>query len=594
MVTAISFFGLFVVLVTEVLGALHLIARGPVTIMWACVTAIALVLGRGRIPSFRRRAISLETGVLAAIAVITLLLGITNPPWHPDTTTYHVPRILHWIQNSTLDPYPTHIDRQIWIGAGAEYFVLHLRIIAGSDRVLTLVQWLSFIGIAPLVSLIARELGASRRGQAFAALFALTMPMAITQATGAQPDLFASLWLCVAVALLLRIRRRGLAATSWVDALAFGSAAGIAVLAKAVNALYLLPFVVWALIDLLRARRLRRLAALAGLAFLPTLAVNAGHVHRNMLVWGNPLGAHAGYGVANEIISPASVASNVIRNLSLHAKSGFDTWNDFLYMGIVKAHTLLGISHDDRRTTYGQTHFSVPQKVEDEGISGNRWHLVIIAAAVVLAWRRRDRLSLVFLGCVAAGALMFAAYLKWQPWNSGFHLPLFVVSAGAVAAILEKSLSERRLRQAGWFLLAFAMFPLFRNEVLPVVGRTPVFTVPYETRLTRIWEHGGRLRAAADLIASSECRLIGLVWHRAAPEYPVWKLMEARAKGPVEIRHVSVTNETRRFASARDRSFQPCALISLTLDGSPSPRIPPGYRVAQADPFMTVWLKTQL
>ncbi len=164
MVTAISFFGLFVVLMTEVLSALHLIARGPVAIMWALVAVAALLSGRLRIPVIPRPAMSLEKAALATIAAITLLLGITNPPWHPDATTYHLPRILHWIQNGNLEPYPTHIDRQIWIGAGAEYFLLHLRLIAGSDRVVTLIQWLSFVGLVPVVSLLAREHGASRRG----------------------------------------------------------------------------------------------------------------------------------------------------------------------------------------------------------------------------------------------------------------------------------------------------------------------------------------------------------------------------------------------------------------------------------------------
>ncbi|MGK2961542.1 MAG: hypothetical protein ACSLFK_05255 [Gemmatimonadaceae bacterium] len=79
LVAAISFFGLCVVLLTEFLGALHLIARGPVTILWALAAAVALVVNRGRTPALPRLQLSIETATLAAIATITLLLGITKP-----------------------------------------------------------------------------------------------------------------------------------------------------------------------------------------------------------------------------------------------------------------------------------------------------------------------------------------------------------------------------------------------------------------------------------------------------------------------------------------------------------------------------------
>ncbi len=602
-IKAIPFFGLLTVALTEALSFFYLLERGPVIVAWISIAAVVTLLGRklrrhspshypdplSRI-NFRERALRPEPIALITILAVTLVLGLITPPKHPDATTYHLPRVLHWIQNATLRPYPTNIDRQVWIGAGHEYFLVNLRLIAGTDRIAPLIQWMSFVGLLPAVTVIARELGAGRHGQWFAALFAVTLPIAVTQASGVQVDIFASFWLCVTVALLLRIRRTGADAATWVDALATGGAAGLAILAKAVNVLYLAPFVIWILISLSRRYRPARVLGLAALAMLPMFAVNVPQVQRNIGVWNNPLGASDEYGLANEIITPATIASNVIRNLGTHANSRFDSWNRLVYDGVAGIHKGLGISHDDRRTTYGSRAYAIPLKIEDEGVSTNRYHLLIIITAIFLAWRRKLRPAFYFLGCVVIGALVFSTYLKWQLWHTRLHMPLFIVSAGAVAAILEQSVSERKLRLLGLFLLLAAIPPLFRNGFAPVISRRPVFTVPYEERVFLDHAQAVALPKAADLIAKSGCARVGLVWERSTAEYPVWNLMRSRTHTDIEIRHMLVNNETRHMSSERDKLFMPCAIIS-------SPRqlyrmiVPPaGFTPAMTSNGYTVWL----
>ena len=55
--------------------------------------------------------------------MLSLLLGIvalTAPPNTWDSMTYHMPRVEHWIENRNVEPYPTHILRQLSLGPGAE------------------------------------------------------------------------------------------------------------------------------------------------------------------------------------------------------------------------------------------------------------------------------------------------------------------------------------------------------------------------------------------------------------------------------------------------------------------------------------------
>ena len=108
--------------------------------------------------------------------------------------TYHLPRVMHWIQNRTVAHYPTHNLRQISFLPGAAYIVTHLQILAGSDRFANCVQWLSLVGSIFGVSLITKKL-VGEQAQWISLLLCASIPMAIAQSTTTQIDLVTSFWL---------------------------------------------------------------------------------------------------------------------------------------------------------------------------------------------------------------------------------------------------------------------------------------------------------------------------------------------------------------------------------------------------------------
>jgi hypothetical protein len=586
-----AFFGLTLVTLTEALSAADALNRPAVSIAWLVILTFAayrwLRYNRARDPraSPVRPALTTEEGwwiaAFAAILGITLSLALISAPNAADSASYHMPRVLRWIQDGTLAPFPTYVTRQIWIGPGHELFTLNLVLLAGTDRVANLVEWGAFAASAVIVSLIARELGAARRGQLFAALFALTLPMSITQASGAQVDMFASFWLCCAVALMLRVRRIGLEGTGLSTAVALGAAVGIACLSKATNALYIAPFAIWIVAATARIG-FRRLVLLGSAATVVALAVNAGPMLRNERVFGSPLGPRDHVDVVNETFTPGVLVSNVVRNATLHFNAYSPVWNDALYLGVAKLHRALGMDVNDPRSTYKLGRFVIITKREDEGVAGNPIHLLLIISAFGSLLRRRPRSpATILLGCVLAGALIFCLFIKWQLWHARLHLPLFVVSAGAVAVALEQA-RPRWMRAIAVVLLATAIPALLRNSLRPLVARQPVFTVPYERRLfTDSYGLYDAYTGAADFIAAQKCSKIGLALSPAASEYPFWKLVEHRTKGPFEIRHVGVTNETRKAAGARDAAFRPCAVVAILY--WPNEMIPP------QPGFQSVW-----
>ncbi|MFB2893483.1 hypothetical protein ACE1CI_11270 [Aerosakkonemataceae cyanobacterium BLCC-F50] len=93
------------------------------------------------------------------ISSITLLTALLVPPYNYDSMTYHLPRVMHWIQNQTVAHFPTHNLRQISFAPGASYIVTHLQILSGGDRFANCVQWFAFFGSAIGTSLIVKHFG---------------------------------------------------------------------------------------------------------------------------------------------------------------------------------------------------------------------------------------------------------------------------------------------------------------------------------------------------------------------------------------------------------------------------------------------------
>src|SRR5580765_5791552 len=75
--------------------------------------------------------------VMALVGVVALL----SPPNTWDAMQYHLPRIVHWIQNRSVAFYPTHELKQLHMAPGAEYAMLQLHALWGGDRLDNLVQW---------------------------------------------------------------------------------------------------------------------------------------------------------------------------------------------------------------------------------------------------------------------------------------------------------------------------------------------------------------------------------------------------------------------------------------------------------------------
>jgi hypothetical protein len=118
--------------------------------------------------------------------------------------TYHMARIVHWVNNSNITPFPTHIYRQIYQPPFSELFVAHICILNKSDLLANSVQLFFLMGCIVSALLICRELHFSAKAKRFALFFICTTPEILLQASSVQNDIIVSFFLLNTVLLCIK------------------------------------------------------------------------------------------------------------------------------------------------------------------------------------------------------------------------------------------------------------------------------------------------------------------------------------------------------------------------------------------------------
>jgi len=547
-----------------------LVAVGVYAIQRRCPRVQTIAQHTRPLPSY---AIVLLVGV-GAIGLGTGIAALVAAPNTWDSMTYHLPRVMHWQQQQSVAHYPTANLRQLYQAPWSGYAVLNFQILSGGDRFANLVQWLSSIGSLLGVTLIARELGATRFGQIFAAVFAATLPMGILQASSTQNDYVCAFWLVCLSYFVLRAMHDSLTRSR---ALFIGLSLGLTVFTKGTGYIFVVPWGVLLLFACWRSL-LARPGLLLAVAGLP-LALNAGFYARNWQLFGTPL-ATGEESYTNEIFTLASFVSNLARNLALHLPIPLlpHAW---IGRGIEALHDRLGLASNDPRTTWQGMEFAIAPFSLSENTAPNPLHFYLAIGSVVgligAGGRSHFRRYLLAHSCaVLAAFALFALLLKWQIWHSHLQLPLFVLMAPIAGTVLGGDRLRRLTAYLSALLLVSSLLWVGFNESRPLLGPDSIFATPRVEQY--FWLRPDLRRdylAASEQLAARNCSQVGLVLGADDWEYPFWILLDRP-----QLQHVQVENLSASLPAA---TFELCAVLKLAAQAEPRLQIEAGV-------FEQVWV----
>lgn len=527
----------------------------------------------------------LLAGGIGGLVLVELLIALLAEPNNFDSQTYHLPKVEHWVVQGDLDFWPTAIHRQVTIPPGAEYLLLHLRLLTGSDVLHNLVQWAAGVLCLLVAARITAQLGGGRRAQLITAFVLASTPMVALQATSTQTDLVCAAWVaCAATLALDGLRRR----TGWGTVLGLGAATGLTAVTKTSGLIAVGPLLVlWGLAQLRLALAARpsaaepagRAAGAGPAGRAPTAEASAPRVRPVVRVvggsvlilavaalvvgpflarvtaeFGHPLGPpRLRESIPMERHDPASILVNALRI----GHTAFDTPIAPLRVAgadaIIGGAEAIGVDPQDRAITFGREVFPVPAWYPDEDrvafpIAGS---LALIGALVALVRPRRIDPAQAgplraYAVVVLAAVLLHTSMIKWQPWGNRLILYALVLAVPLAGRWLDAVLRRggdrtpepaepgrgRRSVAAAAVVVVLATSALAGVLALSygfprrLVGSGSVFTTSdWDTRFLRRPEWADEFRWAAAAVRDSGARRIGLVERNDDWEYPWWLLL---------------------------------------------------------------------
>ena len=520
--------GLWVWLLTELLSLFAALGPKALAVGWAFAAGFTLFQVRWRGLSGRFIWISrpwpqllllaATVGVVIFSAGAAFLAAVYGAPNLVDVLYYHLPRVVYWLQNGSVEFFPANYYQQLSLQPMAEYVMAQMFALGGGDGFVQLVQWTSFLGGIVGASRLAGLLGAGFTGQTVAAGLVATAPNAILQASGAKNDLTMGFFLVAAACFALEASRAGSRSDATKAGMAAGVAAGFALLTKGTAYLFAPGLAVGVLLGAGAAGR-GRLLGVAPVVLCAALALNVPHYARNYEYNGHPFGEGSsdGTGVSrysNERYDASMLASNLVRNVFLQLTATPEQTVAWVET-IVEWHEALGVDPHDPATSFNGEPFRPLHLVghpTSEVIAPNLVQtLLLFPLAFWLLWRRRlDPVAGLALGCLLA-FLIFCAALKWQPWHARMHTPLHLLACAPIGLMLDGS---RRTLLAFVTLAGAAAVaaPIaLNNENRPLVGPRSVFVVDrFEQYFADLPGQSAEQRLAARHALRSGCRQVAI------------------------------------------------------------------------------------
>lgn len=546
--------GVWLTLTTELLSLFQSFGFYFVVIGWLVLTTLCLVITRFfafelsliRVPHISVFSASATVGILL-IVLVTGLIAVISPPNNGDSLVYHMSRVMHWVQNKSVAHYAAINSSQLHYNPGAEFIIAHLQLLTGSDRLANMVQWGSLVGCTLGVSLIAKQLKAKTEGQILAALITATIPMGILQSVTTQNDYIVAYWLVCFVCFSLLAQQEK---SNWFHFLGAAGGLSLAILTKPTAYVFAAPFSLWIGLWFIKHKP-KEFWQLVLTMIILLLVVNSGHYYRNTTVYGSPLGADRagttpGFEYANQVHSIPHFVSNVTRNLALHINTPFSILKKLTNQSILSLHEALNVDVNDPRTTFGNTKFKLSNFTINENISGNFFHFLLICFSLILVvlWKIKGSHQQLFSYslCLIGAFLLFAYYLKWQPWHSRLHLSLFVlwtpVIGASLARILPTSISYLVV-----VILIFQSLPfLVVNPNHKLIGNQNIFTLSRNQQyfLNSPPAILAAYQTAARFVEEAQCNHVGLDAPPGTPEYRIWVVLQQTEYASIYIQPLRI------------------------------------------------------
>jgi 4-amino-4-deoxy-L-arabinose transferase-like glycosyltransferase len=486
------------------------------------------------------------------IAMVIALVAWIFPPNTWDSMTYHLARVVHWVQNHSLEHYPSNVLRQLYYCPFVEYIILHTLILTGGDHLANFVQFFAMIGSWIGVYTIAGLLGAERLGRLLAVFLAATIPMGILQGSSTQTDYVAAYWMICFVYCVFRWRQN----CSWSNTLFAGLVLGLGWLTKGYTYVNTFPYFLAIFFKAIWPWKNSKVVMVVCVLCLG-LVLNAGYFMRNWKSSENIFGKAELTATTHWSIGGG--AANILRNMCSNLGTTLLPLNQTLDSFFRKITYAMDTSEQ-------QHEFHVIAMSKDEDNAGSLLH-VLLGFVTLLIWllffRADARLRDYVLGLFAM-CFLFSLTIKWNAFISRYHVSFFILLCPWIGTIWQRLNIRGVIIGIICIFFIFAQPYLFSGNPRRLVGNKSMIKVE---RLGRYFVKKPYLAydylTAAQGVQFFKCHEVGLLIGEDTWEYPLWVLLH-QGNYTFRLEHVGVDNVSNKLSYPLG-DFNPCAIISNNI-----------------------------
>ena len=542
-VRGVIYFSLIVLFVTELLSVFQSLNYSSLVSVWSVFDVILIYFlikkqGKAKLSFLFKKlkrtlkVLTFKERFLVGFSIVLLVAifiqGLIYPPNNWDALAYHMPRIIHWIQNESLAHFRTPVYPQLNSPPFAEEFILNINLLLGNDYLSNAVQLFYFVGSGLIVSLIAKQLGLNRLGQILAAFIVFCLPESVLLASSTHTELVASFFmLCSIYYLIETIKNK-----STIAFVILACSLGLAVSTKSTTYIYLAPFVmVWICFQLyqiiMKKEKIKWLQfSLLGLLFL---VINLGHYSRNYKLSGSVFATNEAIQnyYVNEEHSAKFLMSTISRNISI--QFGVPKVAPVAQELTEKFHNLIEV--DVNTPTITSHIYGVDPLATHENNGANFYHtlLILLSCLLMLILHKKiNKRILLYSVSILFSFLLFCFYLKWQPWAK-LHTPFFIFYSIVLSYLLVKYVKSKAIFYVlitGFVLNAMLVF-IF-NYSRPIITLPP-YTSTIKMNDDRAKKYFSRFlyyyddyAAVSEKIKTKKLKNIGLLFGDYELEYPLF------------------------------------------------------------------------
>jgi len=491
---------------------------------------------------------------------LLIIIGLTAwlyPPNNYDSMTYHMARVAHWIQNSSVEYYPTVIERQNTMGPGAEYIILFFQLVTGSDILSPFVQFFSFVFLIVSLVYLVRLVNTPRSWSFYIVILASTAPIAIMEASNTKNDLVASLMTIAILISSARFYLGSIERIGIVDFFLIGICFASAYLVKPTSLLVALPFLlVGLLIQLPRLFRngllLRKVGSGALIAFFIICVVAGPDIYRKEVSGLSRVKVFPIYSIFSQY--DADRWWNPVRVLAHNIPFPGETRQLLKFMGYkgnIITKDVFNLQEDMIGNPYQVSVFIILSVIT-----------ILLSPALIFFPSNGYKLLLSLLP--VASWFFFGIIVKDQGWITRLEMPLFYILPFSFIFLCIIARKKTLMVQLGKWLIAtiafvsiaYALVTACKIPPRPLIpqhfwGEKPNRTTAYYNNTGLVEDHNLLLNMAKE----RKCNRIGLILGNDSADYPLtWRAMKAG----METRHF-------RYCEEKGDEVQ-CSFIEETKD----------------------------